>query len=274
MSSSKNEGHVRDAGEAYRRHWTVNSAKQDTQEAISQRKDQAEEIGNTYYDLATLNYEYGWGRKFHFAPFQKGESIDAALAREEHFMALNLGLEPGMKVLDIGCGIGEPARSIARFAEVHVTGISTNRGHIARARKLTKEARMEGRVEFLLGDFCVSDSFTGEAQKMPFPDNSFDAVYAIESTCYAADLEDPFSEVRRVLKPGGKFGDYEFIMTEKYEKDNSTHEDVKFRIQRGTGCYTLRTPSDVSKALTTVGLEIVRSKDTCVVSDNNPVPWW
>jgi len=53
---------------------------------------------NQYYDIATDFYEYGWGRSFHFAIRAEGESLEQSIARHEHYLALKLGLRPGMKV--------------------------------------------------------------------------------------------------------------------------------------------------------------------------------
>jgi sterol 24-C-methyltransferase len=47
-------------------------------------------------------------------------------------------------------------------------------------------------------------------QHIPFPDNSFDAAYAMEATVHAPSLEGVYSEIFRVLKPGGTFGVYEW----------------------------------------------------------------
>ena len=48
---------------------------------------------------------------------------------------------------------------------------------------------------------------------MPFPDNTFDAVYAIEATVHAPSLAGVYSEIFRVLKPGGTFGVYEVSLS-------------------------------------------------------------
>lgn len=58
---------------------------------------------NHYYDLCTDFYEWGWGQSFHFANRYRGENFYSSIARSEHWLALQMGLKPGMKVLDVGC---------------------------------------------------------------------------------------------------------------------------------------------------------------------------
>ncbi|MCO5570150.1 hypothetical protein L7F22_023867 [Adiantum nelumboides] len=81
----------------------------------SVRKSRYSDMVNKYYDLSTSFYEYGWGQSFHFAHRLTTESLQESIKRHEHFLALRLKLEPGMKVLDVGCGIGGPLREIAAF---------------------------------------------------------------------------------------------------------------------------------------------------------------
>ncbi len=76
-------------------------------------------------------------------------------------------LRPGMRVLDVGCGVGGPAREIARFADVNVIGFNNNDFQIGRARKYTKDAGLEDQVQFVKGDFMKLLEQFGE--------NSFDA---------------------------------------------------------------------------------------------------
>jgi sterol 24-C-methyltransferase len=106
-----------------------------------------------YYDGATELYEYGWADSFHFCRFFQGEAFAAALARHEHYLAAQMGLRPGMRVLDVGCGVGGPARAIARFADVQIVGLNNNEFQVQRARKYTKKAGLEGQVTFVRGDF-------------------------------------------------------------------------------------------------------------------------
>jgi sterol 24-C-methyltransferase len=106
-----------------------------------------------YYDGATELYEYGWADSFHFCRFYPGEAFAAALARHEHYLAAQMRLRPGMRVLDVGCGVGGPARAIARFADVEIVGLNNNEFQVQRARRYTKRAGLEGKVTFVQGDF-------------------------------------------------------------------------------------------------------------------------
>jgi SAM-dependent methyltransferase len=66
---------------------------------------------------ATELYEYGWGDSFHFCRYYPGEPFYQAIARHEHYLAHQTGIKPKMRVLDVGCGVGGPAREIARFTD-------------------------------------------------------------------------------------------------------------------------------------------------------------
>ena len=166
-----------------------------------------------YYDGATELYEYGWAQSFHFSRFYKGEAFLASLARHEHYLASKMVLRPGMRVLDVGCGVGGPAREIAQFTDTRIIGLNNNEFQIGRARKYTKRAGLENSVTFVKGDFMKLSEQFGE--------NSFDAggfffpsfvcsrqsyiisVYAIEATVHAPTWEGVYSEIFKVLKPGG-----------------------------------------------------------------------
>ena len=78
-----------------------------------------------------------------------------------------MGLKPGMRVLDVGCGVGGPAREIASFADVHIVGINNNEFQVQRARKYTATAGLSEMIEFTRGDFM--------ALSETFGPNSFDA---------------------------------------------------------------------------------------------------
>jgi len=115
-----------------------------------------------YYDGATELYEYGWAQSFHFSRFYKGEGFHASLARHEHYLSAQMGLRPGMRVLDVGCGVGGPAREIAQFSDVEIIGLNNNEFQIGRARRYTLKAGLEKQVTFVKGDFMKLSEQFGE----------------------------------------------------------------------------------------------------------------
>jgi sterol 24-C-methyltransferase len=100
-----------------------------------------------------------------------------------------------MKVLDVGCGIGGPAREICFFTDANIVGINNNIFQVDRAIKYSAKAGLSHKLTFEKGDFTKMAPQFGE--------NTFDAVYAIEATVHAPECEAVYGEVFKVLKPGG-----------------------------------------------------------------------
>ncbi|KAK8936793.1 Cycloartenol-C-24-methyltransferase 1 [Platanthera zijinensis] len=225
------------------------------------RKDNCVDAVNKYYDLVTAFYEFGWGQSFHFAPRWKGESLKESITRHEHFIALQLGLKKGMKVLDVGCGIGGPLREISRFSLVSITGLNNNEYQITRGTELNCLAGLVHSCNFIKGDFM----------KMPFPDNSFDAIYAIEATCHAPDAHGCYKEIYRVLKPGQCFAAYEWCLTDNYNPNNESHKKIKAEIELGSGLSDIRSIRQCLDALKQAGFEVIWEKDLAV---DSPLPWY
>ncbi|XP_010547277.1 PREDICTED: cycloartenol-C-24-methyltransferase-like isoform X2 [Tarenaya hassleriana] len=209
----------------------------------------------------TCFYEYGWGESFHFANRFKGETFRESIKRHEHFVALQLGLKPGQKVLDVGCGIGGPLREIAQFSQASVTGLTNNEYQITRGEELNRVAGVDKTCNFVKGNFM----------EMPFSDNVFDAVYAIEATCHAPDAYGCYKEIFRVLKPGRCFAVYEWCMTDSFDPNNVEHQRIKANIETGDGIEDLRPVSQCLEALKQAGFEVIREKD---VAKDSPVPWY
>lgn len=226
-----------------------------------ERKDNYTDMVNKYYDLVTSFYEYGWGESFHFAPRWKGESLQESIKRHEHFLALQLGLKPGQKVLDVGCGIGGPLREIAQFSITSVTGLNNNEYQITRGKALNRKVGLDKVCDFVKADFM----------KMPFPDNSFDAVYAIEATCHAPDAVGCYKEICRVLKPGQCFAAYEWCMTDSFDQHNKEHQKIKAEIELGNGLPEVRSTGQCLEALKQAGFEVIWDKD---LAADSPVPWY
>lgn len=218
---------------------------------------------NAYYDLVTDFYEYGWGDSFHFAPRYRGESFAASIARHQHFLAQRLGLGPGDLVLDAGCGVGGPARAVARFCGAHVLGVNNNLYQVERARALTARARLDDACRFELGDFMG----------LRHDDCSFDAAFAIESTAHAPDKVACFTELHRVLAPGAELAGYEWCLTPAYDADSILHRRIKAGIEKGNGLPDLASIDGVAHALARAGFEVLCIEDRATTADAS-TPWY
>jgi len=265
LAKNNGNGDVRNrAGIAnYTKHWNADSTK-DTAEQMDARKTSYTDVVNGYYDGATELYEYGWGTSFHFARYYKGEAFYQAIARHEHYLSAQMGLKPGMKVLDVGCGVGGPAREIARFSGAHITGLNNNQFQVERATKYTARAGLSDQVDFVKADFMKLAEHFGP--------NSFDAVYAIEATVHAPNFEGIYSEIKKVLKPGGIFGVYEWCMTDSYDASNPHHRHIAHGIEVGDGIPEMRTIENARNALKSAGLEILVDDD--LADKNDAIPWY
>lgn len=228
--------------------------------ADQRRRDYAALV-NTYYDLVTDFYEYGWGQSFHFAPRARGETFRESMLRHEHWLALRLGLSPDHHVLDVGCGVGGPMRTIARFAGCRITGLNNNAYQVTRAAAHTRRAGLEALCEVVKGDFMA----------MPFADGVFAAAYAIEATVHAPDLAAVYREIGRVLKPGGLLASYEWAMTPRFDASDPGHQRIRRDIEFANGIVHLSTAAEIAGAVTASGLELVRMEDRCAASE---VAWW
>lgn len=106
-----------------------------------------------------------------------------------------LPVKPGQHLLDIGCGLGGPARYFAQRFRCTVSGIDITKPFVEAAGKLTALLRMEDRVHIHHGD----------GTRLPFADTIFDGAYAQHVTMNVADRAGFFGEASRVLKPGAFF---------------------------------------------------------------------
>jgi len=104
-------------------------------------------------------------------------------------------LQPGERVLDLGCGAGTDSLVAAQMVgqEGHVTGIDLTPEMLMKARASATEMRQKN-VEFV----------EGEAEQLPFPDAAFDVVISNGVIDLIPDKDAVFSELFRVLKPGGR----------------------------------------------------------------------
>ena len=118
-------------------------------------------------------------------------------------LAKELGLGAGMRVLDVGSGLGGPARYFAAHHGCTVHGIDLTPEYVAVAGSLTRRCGLSEKVTFAVGNGCA----------LPVAGSSFDRATLIHVGMNIADKAAVFAEVARALKPGGLFGVYDLMLT-------------------------------------------------------------
>jgi len=107
----------------------------------------------------------------------------------------------GLKVLDVGCGLGGPCRMLADEYNCQTTGIDLSSEYIRTANKLSELVNLKSKTTFIQGD----------ATELPFEDNSFDVVWTQHVQMNIPDKGKFYSEINRVLKTGGHFLFYDIL---------------------------------------------------------------
>lgn len=124
----------------------------------------------------------------------RGREATLALARR-------LSLAGGERVLDVGSGIGGPARRLASLAAVDVVGVDLTPAYVDLANALSRLVGLGARVRFEVAD----------ALALPFPDASFDVAWTQHVQMNIADKDGFLAELFRVLVPGGRLALYDIL---------------------------------------------------------------
>jgi SAM-dependent methyltransferase len=111
------------------------------------------------------------------------------------------GVEGAMRVLDLGGGLGGPARTLAQTTGCHVTVVDLTEAYCRIGADLTRRCGLQDRVIFRHGDALA----TG------LPDGAFDLVWTQHSSMNIPDKPGLYREIRRVLRPGGRFACHEIL---------------------------------------------------------------
>jgi SAM-dependent methyltransferase len=111
-------------------------------------------------------------------------------------------LNPSSRVLDVGCGIGGPARYIAATYNCQVTGVDLSADFVEAATYLTARCGLSGRVTFQVGD----------ALSLPFEAETFDTVFLQHVAMNISDRMALYAEMQRILRRGGRFAMYDLVL--------------------------------------------------------------
>ena len=222
------------------------------------------ETVNDYYSLCSEWMQFGWNESLHFAPLSPGESVEDSIVRHQRLMIGKLRLQEGMNVIDVGCGVGGPMRRVARESGARVMCLNNNEQQLEKARRLNREAGLDHMADYAHCNFMDMSRFEAD---------SFDAGYAIESTCHAPDKQGAFAQIFRVLKPGALFWGQEMCLTGSFDPDSSRHQAIKRELMLGIALNGIATFAEVNAALEAVGFEVIEGKDRDAGEDAG-TPWY
>ncbi len=219
---------------------------------------------NSYYDLCSEFMQYGWSESLHFAPLKPGETLENSIVRHQRLMIEKLQLREGMRVIDVGCGVGGPMRRVARESGARVLCLNNNEQQLEKARQRNIEAGLDHMAEYMKCNFMDMSAIAAD---------SFDAGYAIESTCHSPDKQRAFAEIFRVLKPGALFWGQEMCLTGAFDAGNRRHRKIKEQLMLGIALHDIATFAEVNQALEAVGFEVVEGMDRNVQTGPG-IPWY
>lgn len=160
-------------------------------------------------------------------------------------LAAQLSLQPGMRLLDVGCGIGGPARYFAAAHGCKVTGIDLTDEFVQVARRLTQLVKLHDRVEFR----------QASALDLPFENGIFDRASMIHVGMNIADKAGVYREVRRVMKAEGIFVVFDIVRSAdgelRYPVPWAQSEETSF----------VAKPREYRDALVQAGFRVVQERD-------------
>ena len=165
-------------------------------------------------------------------------------------MANRLPVSATDRILDIGSGLGGPARYMARRFGCRVSGIDLTAEFCDVARLLTARLGLEDRVSFEQGD----------ALTMPFGDAAFDGAYSMNVSMNIADKRAFHREIRRVLKPGA------WLCLSEVAQGPGGEPDYPQAWARTRASSFLATPEDTRADLEAMGFAVESLRDTTEAS--------
>lgn len=149
------------------------------------------------------------------------------------------GVTPGMRVLDVGGGLGGPARTLASEFGCSVQVLDLAEEYCRAGEMLTVMTTLDDRVSFR----------HGSALDIPFPGASFDVVWTQHSSMNIADKERLYQESRRVLRPGGRLALHEIMAGQ----NSPIHLPVPWA--RDPSISHLQPPGTVRALISTLGFD-------------------
>ena len=155
-----------------------------------------------------------------------------------------VGITADLSVLDIGSGVGGPARYLAATYGCQVTGVDLSEPFVDAARYLTERTGQSGQVSFQ----------TASALELPFDDGCFDIVLLQHVAMNVADRPRLYREIRRVLKAGRRFATFDVVLI-----GGEPHYPVPWA--RTPATSFLLTPAKTREAIEPIGFRTLAWQD-------------
>jgi ubiquinone/menaquinone biosynthesis C-methylase UbiE len=165
-------------------------------------------------------------------------------------LAHRLNIARGSLVLDVGSGLGGPARTIATSFNCHVIGVDLTRDFCEAAREITRWVGLSDSVTFVQGDATVLDLRSA----------SFDVAVTMHAAMNIERKAEMYAGVRRCLKPCGRFGIYDVVQGE----GGQVHFPVPWA--RDASISHLATPAQMRSLLDDAGFTIEQEIDSTEAS--------
>jgi len=229
------------------------------------------DVARSFYNLATEFYEYGWGDSFHFGVRKQGQSHSACIANSQSFLAQKLRVNDMDRVLDMGCGIGGPMRSVVRATGANVTGLTINEHQVARGREITRKQTpwMQKRCHFSVQDYLDVKGLE---------ENAYDAAYYMESSLHCEDRSKTFKEAFRLLKPGGRLVALEYVTLDGWKPEDPEQQELMKLHLHGNGCARTPTIEEDLAMFRSAGFEVQEHFDLMAyqaeIFGEDAWPWW
>ena len=161
-------------------------------------------------------------------------------------MAEEIGIDAEMQVLDVGCGLGGPSRRLASNYGCRVTGLDLTEAYCRAAEAFSVRLGLNHLVSYR----------TGNALDMPFEEERFEVLWTQHASMNISDKAQLYSEMYRVLKPGGHLAIYDIIA--------GPGGDVYFPVPwaRDPSISFLATGDELRQLLGAAGFDIISWRDT------------
>jgi tocopherol O-methyltransferase len=202
-----------------------------------------------HYDRLSRLYRTFWGHHIHHGYFDEAESPAVAQTRMIEQLASFGRIRRDARVLDVGCGIGGSSVWLAENLGCSVLGLTISSVQVDMCRELAQRAGVGKRVSFLAHD----------ANHLDRIDDTFDVVWAIESTEHLQDKRAFIQSAARRLEPGGTLALCAWLVPDSFASPE--HRQMARGVCRAMLCPSLLSMREYEAWMGEAGFRETRSHD-------------